>query len=114
MVQGTEEMVPEVTMTAKCDYWHSEFLLKHTPVIIRSFLNPNALEYVSEKSLDTLIKHVFWDLEDNCTYPAYMYEHAILSTRNEHVVRLNNARMINMFHGKSRCMSVRTGRGTSR
>lgn len=28
MVQGTEDMVPVVTITAKCDYWHSEFLLK--------------------------------------------------------------------------------------
>uniref|UniRef100_K4AL40 ATP-dependent DNA helicase n=1 Tax=Setaria italica TaxID=4555 RepID=K4AL40_SETIT len=61
------------------------------------------MEYNSDKSIDTLIEHVFPDLKGNCNSTQYMHERAILSTRNEHVDGLN-ARMIDMFPGKEKLM----------
>ncbi|RCV30103.1 hypothetical protein SETIT_6G067300v2 [Setaria italica] len=59
------------------------------------------IEYSSDKSLDKFIECVFPNLKENYTSPSYMREHAILSTRNEHVDGLN-ARMIDMFPGKEK------------
>ena len=40
------------------------------------------IEYEPKNSIDTLIEHVFLDLEKNWTYASYMRERAILSLRN--------------------------------
>jgi ATP-dependent DNA helicase PIF1 len=57
------------------------------------------LEYEPEESIDILIQHVFPDLKGNCTSSEYMREHAILSTRNEHVDAMND-RMVKQFPGE--------------
>ena len=48
--------------------------------------------------LQTLIQHVFPSLEENATSTTYMSTRAILSTKNEHVDKLN-AMMIDNFPG---------------
>uniref|UniRef100_K3XS22 DNA helicase Pif1-like 2B domain-containing protein n=1 Tax=Setaria italica TaxID=4555 RepID=K3XS22_SETIT len=48
--------------------------------------------------INTLIDHVFPNLDVNCTSVAYMRERAILSTRNEHADAVN-ALMIERFPG---------------
>jgi hypothetical protein len=52
-----------------------------------------------DDSINILIDRVFPNLIANCTSATYMREHAILSTRNEHVDAVN-ALMIDRFSGK--------------
>jgi len=59
------------------------------------------LEYNDDQSIDTLIGHVFPDLDKNWTSVSYMCKRVILSTRNEYVNSLN-ALMIAKFSGKEK------------
>jgi len=50
----------------------------------------------TDEAIHTLIQHVFPSLEENATSAPYMSTRAILSTKNEHVDKLN-AMMIGNF-----------------
>jgi len=93
---------------AQNDIWFSEFLLRIGDRTENTFQNEYVhlpddimLEYNDDKSIDTLIDHVFPDLAANSTSINYMRDRAILSTRNKHVDSLN-ARMIGKFPGKEK------------
>lgn len=66
-----------------------------------SFLTTSLSSMSQDNSINTLIECVFPNLCENSLHSSYMREHAILSTRNEHVDGLN-ARMIDMFLGKEK------------
>jgi ATP-dependent DNA helicase PIF1 len=92
-------------MRAQSDLWYSDFLLRIRNGLEESDANDYVrlssdimVEYKSEDSIDILINHVFPDLKGNCTSSEYMWEGAILSTRNEHVDVMND-RMIKQFPG---------------
>uniref|UniRef100_K3YMN4 ATP-dependent DNA helicase n=1 Tax=Setaria italica TaxID=4555 RepID=K3YMN4_SETIT len=91
-----------------CNFTKQNFLLRIGNGTEETYINDYVLlpediviEYSSDKSLDKFIECVFPNLKENYTSPSYMREHAILSTRNEHVDGLN-ARMIDMFPGKEK------------
>jgi hypothetical protein len=76
-------------MRAQSNLWYSNFLLRIGNGLEESDVNDYVrlqsdimVEYKSEESIDILIKHVFLDLNGNCTSSEYMRERAILSTRN--------------------------------
>ena len=55
----------------------------------------------TEVAVNNLIQDVFPSLEEHAISAAYMSSRAILSTKNEHVDRLN-AMMINRFSGEEK------------
>jgi ATP-dependent DNA helicase PIF1 len=55
----------------------------------------------TEVAINKLIQDVFPSLEEQATSTAYMSSHAILSTKNDHVDRLN-ATMIDRFLGEEK------------
>jgi ATP-dependent DNA helicase PIF1 len=55
----------------------------------------------TEVAVNKLIQDVFPSLEEHATSAAYMSSRAILSTKNEHVDRLN-AMMIERFLGEEK------------
>jgi len=95
-------------MRAQSDPWFSEYLLRigngTEETIGDDYVRlPNdiVIGYTdTEVAVQTLIEHVFPSLEENATSASYMSTRAILSTKNEHVDKLNTM-MIDNFPGES-------------
>jgi len=95
-------------MRAQSDPWFSEYLLRigngTEETIGDDYVRlPNdiVIGYTeADESVQTLIQHVFPSLEANATSAPYMSTRAILSTKNEHVDKLN-AMMIDNFPGEA-------------
>ncbi|KAG2650986.1 hypothetical protein PVAP13_1NG418776 [Panicum virgatum] len=95
-------------MRAQSDRWFSEYLLRigngTKETIGDDYVRlPNDIfiGYTdTEVVVQTLIEHVFPSLEENATSASYMSTRAILSTKNEHVDKLNTM-MIDNFPGES-------------
>jgi ATP-dependent DNA helicase PIF1 len=96
-------------MRAQSDPWFSEYLLRirnGTEETIRDdyvrLPNDIVIGYTNmEVAVNKLIQDVFQSLEEHATSAAYMSSRAILSTKNEHVDRLN-AIMIERFPGEEK------------
>lgn len=95
-------------MRAQSDSWYADFLLRVGNGTEETFGDDYVklpddivVNYTSDDSVDKLIDLVFPNLPANCTSVEYMRGRAILSTRNEHVDKLN-ARMIGMFPGEDK------------
>jgi ATP-dependent DNA helicase PIF1 len=96
-------------MRAQFDPWFSEYLLRIGNGTEETIGN----DYVrlpddivigytdTEVAINKLIQDVFPSLEEHATSTAYMSSRAILSTKNEHVDRLN-AMMIERFPGEEK------------
>jgi ATP-dependent DNA helicase PIF1 len=96
-------------MRAQSDPWFSEYLLRignGTEETIGDdyvrLLDDIVIGYTdTEVAVNKLIQDVFPSLEEHATSAAYMSSRAILSTKNEHVDRLN-AIMIERFPGEEK------------
>jgi hypothetical protein len=115
--RGTRAQITDATLQhsyiwenvrARRDTWYSEFLLRIGNGTEETYTNDYVqlpedivIEYESDLSIDKLIALVYPDLKGNYSSAKYMREHAIFSTRNEHVDGLN-AMMIDKFPGKEK------------
>jgi len=97
-------------MRAQSDPWFSDYLLRigngNEETIANDYVQmpeDTVIGYTDDEDdcLNKLIQHVFPSLEDNAKSTAYMSSRAILSTKNEHVDRLNE-KMIDRFPGEER------------
>jgi len=96
-------------MRAQSDPWFSEYLLRigngTEETIGDDYVRlPNdiVIAYTDmDVAVNRLISSVFPSLEEHATSAAYMSRRAILSTKNEHVDRLN-AMMIDRFSGEEK------------
>jgi ATP-dependent DNA helicase PIF1 len=100
-------------MRAQSDSWFSEYLLR-----IRNGIEETIRDdYVrlpddivigytdTEVAVNKLIQDVFPSLEEHATSATYMSSRAILSTKNEHVDKLN-AMMIERFSGDEKVYHI--------
>ena len=92
-------------MRAQSDPWFSEYLLRignESEETIGDDYVDIVIGYTdTEVAVNKLIQDVFPSLEEHATSTAYMSSRAILSTKNEHVDRLN-AMMIDRFSGEEK------------
>ena len=96
-------------MRAQFDPWFSEYLLRigngTEKTIGDDYVQlPDDIVIVytdTEVAINKLIQDVFSSLEEHATSAAYMSSHAILSTKNDHVHRLN-AMMVDRFPGEEK------------
>ena len=92
-------------MRAQSDPWFSEYLLRignETEETIGDDYVDIVIGYTdTEVAVNNLIQDVFPSLEEHATSAAYMSSRAILSTKNEHLDRLN-VMMIDRFSGEEK------------
>jgi ATP-dependent DNA helicase PIF1 len=86
-------------MRAQSDPWFSEYTIRDDYVRLPDDI---VIGYTdTEVAVNKLIQDVFPSLEEHVTSATYMSSRAILSTKNEHVDRLN-AMMIERFPGEEK------------